>query len=88
MGILSTIIVGGVAGALGKLVMPGKDPGGIFVTVLLGIAGAWLANYLGGMLGIMTDGGLIRDIILATVGAVILLILYRLFLKMRGGGTV
>lgn len=88
MGILSTIIVGGVAGALGKLVMPGKDPGGIIVTVLLGIAGAWLANYLGGMLGIMTDGGLIRDIILATVGAVILLILYRLFLKMRGGGTV
>ena len=88
MGILSTIIVGGVAGALGKLVMPGKDPGGIIVTILLGIAGAWVANYIGGMLGIMTDGGLIRDIILATVGAVILLILYRFFLKMRGGGTV
>ena len=88
MGILSTIIVGGVAGALGKFVMPGKDPGGIIVTILLGIAGAWVANYLGGMLGIMTDGGLIRDIILATVGAVILLILYRFFLKMRGGGTV
>lgn len=88
MGILSTIIVGGVAGALGKFVMPGKDPGGIIVTILLGIAGAWVANYLGGMLGIMTDGGLIRDIILATVGAVILLLLYRLFLKLRGGGTV
>jgi uncharacterized membrane protein YeaQ/YmgE (transglycosylase-associated protein family) len=87
MGIISTVIVGGIAGALGKFVMPGKDPGGFIVTILLGIAGAVVAGYVGGMLGMITEGGLIREIIFATIGAVILLALYRLFLKMRGGGT-
>ena len=84
MSIIGTIVVGAVAGALGKFIMPGKDPGGFIVTILLGIAGAFVADYLGGMLGLMTDGGLIREIIVATIGAVVLLGLYRLFLKMRG----
>ncbi len=87
MSIIGSIIVGGIAGGLGKLVMPGKDPGGIIVTILLGVAGAVVANYVGGMLGMATDGGLIFEIITAAVGAIVLLFLYRMFLKMRGGGA-
>ncbi len=87
MSIIGSIIVGGIAGGLGKLVMPGKDPGGIIVTILLGVAGAVIANYVGGMLGMATDGGLIFEIITAAVGAIVLLFLYRMFLKMRGGGA-
>jgi uncharacterized membrane protein YeaQ/YmgE (transglycosylase-associated protein family) len=87
MSIIGSIIVGGIAGGLGKLVMPGKDPGGIIVTILLGIAGAVVANYVGPMLGIAKDGGLVFEIITAAVGAIILLFLYRLFLKMRGGSA-
>jgi len=51
MAILSTILVGLVVGAIAKLLMPGKDPGGFIVTILLGIAGAFIAGYLGQALG-------------------------------------
>ncbi|MEQ1548913.1 MAG: GlsB/YeaQ/YmgE family stress response membrane protein [Chakrabartia sp.] len=87
MSIIGSIIVGGIAGGLGKLVMPGKDPGGIIVTILLGVAGAVLANYVSPLLGISADGGLIFEIITAAIGAIVLLFLYRMFLKMRGGGA-
>jgi uncharacterized membrane protein YeaQ/YmgE (transglycosylase-associated protein family) len=86
MSIIGTVIVGGIAGALGKLIMPGDDPGGIIVTILLGIGGAFVASLIFPMLGMSADGGLIWDIITGTVGAIILLGLYRLFLKMRSGG--
>jgi uncharacterized membrane protein YeaQ/YmgE (transglycosylase-associated protein family) len=88
MGIIGTVVVGAIAGGLGKLVMPGKDPGGFIVTILLGIGGAFVASLVFPLLGMSSDGALIWDIITGTVGAVILLGLYRLFLKMRGGGTV
>jgi len=51
MAILSTILVGLIVGAIAKLLMPGKDPGGFIVTILLGIAGAFVASYLGQALG-------------------------------------
>ena len=76
MGIIAWIIIGGIAGALAKLIMPGDDPGGIIVTILIGIAGAFIGGFLTSLLGI-GSGGLIWTIIVATVGAIILLAIYR-----------
>ncbi|MGB7404547.1 MAG: GlsB/YeaQ/YmgE family stress response membrane protein [Pacificimonas sp.] len=75
--ILYWILIGLVAGVLGKLIMPGRDPGGIIVTILLGIAGAIVGGFIAGALGI--GGGLIVQLIVATLGAVLLLWLYRMF---------
>jgi uncharacterized membrane protein YeaQ/YmgE (transglycosylase-associated protein family) len=69
------IVVGLIAGALAKWVMPGPDPGGIIVTILIGIAGAFVGGYLAGLVGI--GGGPIMTIIIATVGAILLLAIYR-----------
>jgi uncharacterized membrane protein YeaQ/YmgE (transglycosylase-associated protein family) len=77
MHILWTAIIGLVAGALAKLIMPGKDPGGIWITMLLGVAGAFVANFLGGALGWYGEGhsaGLIGS----TVGAIVILLVYRM----------
>jgi uncharacterized membrane protein YeaQ/YmgE (transglycosylase-associated protein family) len=79
------IIVGGIAGALAKLIMPGDDPGGIIVTILLGIAGAIVAGFLASLIGI-GGGGLIWSIIIATIGAIILLAIYRLIASNRAAG--
>ena len=73
--IIGWIIVGGIAGALAKLIMPGDDPGGFIVTILLGIAGAFIGGFLAGLIGL--GGGFIWTIILATIGAIILLAIYR-----------
>jgi uncharacterized membrane protein YeaQ/YmgE (transglycosylase-associated protein family) len=76
MHIIVTLIVGLIVGALAKLVMPGKDPGGIIITMLIGIAGAFIAGLLGHALGWYAVGegpGIIASI----VGAVILLAIYR-----------
>ncbi len=81
-GFLGWILIGIVAGVLGKFVMPGKDPGGFVVTILLGIAGALLAGFLGSAIGVYQQGqpaGWIG----ATVGAIILLIIYRLVMRGR-----
>jgi uncharacterized membrane protein YeaQ/YmgE (transglycosylase-associated protein family) len=83
MHILITLIVGLVVGALAKLVMPGKDPGGMVITALLGVAGAFIAGALGHSLGWYEIGegpGLIASI----VGAVILLAIYRAVARPRG----
>ena len=80
--IIWTILVGLVIGAIAKLLMPGKDPGGCIITILLGIAGAFVASYLGQALGWYQPGqpaGFIGSV----VGAMILLLLYR-FLFRRG----
>ena len=74
--ILSWIIIGLIAGALAKLIMPGDDPGGIIVTILIGIAGAFVGGFLAGLIG-LGGGGLIWTIIIATLGAIILLAIYR-----------
>ena len=73
-------IIGLVAGALAKLIMPGKDPGGIFITMLLGIAGSLLAGFLGRSLGWYQEGES-AGFILSIVGAILLLVAYRMFKK-------
>lgn len=83
MGIISWIIVGLIAGALAKLIMPGDDPGGFFVTILIGVAGAFVGGFIGQFLGI--GGGAtginIATIVTATGGALVLLFAYRLIKK-------
>ena len=74
--IIGWIIIGLIAGALAKLIMPGDDPGGIFITIILGIAGALVGGFLAGLIGI-GGGGTIWTIIIATIGAIILLAIYR-----------
>lgn len=82
MGIISWILLGLIAGALAKWLVPGRDPGGILVTVLLGIGGALLGGWLGSALFDVDDAvsGFfhLSSWIAAVVGAVILLLLYRL----------
>ena len=81
-GILGWILFGLVAGVIAKLLMPGRDPGGFIVTILLGIAGAFLGGFLGQAMGLYSEGepaGLIMSI----VGAVVLLGLYRAFAGRR-----
>jgi uncharacterized membrane protein YeaQ/YmgE (transglycosylase-associated protein family) len=74
--IIGWIIIGLIAGALGKLIMPGDDPGGIIVTILLGIAGAVVGGFLAGLIG-LGGGGILWTIVVATLGAIILLAIYR-----------
>jgi uncharacterized membrane protein YeaQ/YmgE (transglycosylase-associated protein family) len=83
MGIFSWIVLGIIAGALAKWLMPGKDGGGIFITMGLGIAGAFVGGYLGSFLGVGVTGGGINlgSIGTATAGAFILLWLYRTIKK-------
>src|SRR5262249_405902 len=71
MAILSTILVGLVVGAIAKLLMPGKDPGGFIVTILLGIAGAFIATYLGQAVGLY-KAGQPAGWIMSVIGAMIL----------------
>ena len=75
-------LIGLVAGAIAKFIMPGKDPGGILITMLLGIAGAVLAGYLGRALGLYGEGQS-AGLIMSVVGAIIILAIYRL-VKRRG----
>ncbi|MGH7585771.1 MAG: GlsB/YeaQ/YmgE family stress response membrane protein [Gemmatimonadales bacterium] len=82
MGILSWILMGLIAGALGKWIMPGKDPGGVIVTILLGIGGAILGGWIGSMLGLGTTNAFdLRTLLFAIVGALLILFLYRQFKK-------
>jgi uncharacterized membrane protein YeaQ/YmgE (transglycosylase-associated protein family) len=78
MGILWWIIIGGIAGGIAKLLMPGRDPGGCVVTILLGIAGAMLGGWLLGLL-IPGRGTEPTGFIGAVLGAMLLLLLYRMF---------
>lgn len=75
--LLSTVVVGLIVGAIAKLIMPGKDPGGILVTMLLGIAGALVATYLGQALGWYTEGEP-AGWIMSILGAILLLVIYRM----------
>ena len=85
MGIIAWIIVGLIAGALAKLIMPGDDPGGIIVTMLIGIVGAFVGGFVFGLFGGSGVSGInIGSIIVAVVGALILLAIYRLIV---GGRT-
>jgi uncharacterized membrane protein YeaQ/YmgE (transglycosylase-associated protein family) len=82
-GILGWLFTGLVAGALGRLILPGKDPGGIVVTLLLGIAGALLAWKLTPVLGFHIADGSWQAYAAATMGAVALLLAYRMIMVRR-----
>ncbi len=82
MGWFSWIILGGIAGALAKWIMPGEDPGGIFVTILIGIVGGLLGGFVGSKLGLGGVSGFnLISLGLAIGGAVVLLLIYRLVFK-------
>lgn len=85
-GWISWIIIGGIAGAVGKLLLPGKDGGGMAVTILLGIAGALLMGFLGKLTG-WYGAGQGPDFIAAVVGSIILLVIYRMVKSRSGGGS-
>ena len=79
MGLLSWVVVGLLAGLLAKWVMPGSDPGGAIVTILVGMAGASVGGFVVSILGgIGATGFNVWSVLVATLGAVILLALYRL----------
>jgi len=82
MAVIGWIVFGLVVGALAKLVMPGRDPGGIIVTMLLGIAGALLGGFLGRAMGLYGPGEA-AGFLMSFLGAVILLILYRMMMRRR-----
>jgi uncharacterized membrane protein YeaQ/YmgE (transglycosylase-associated protein family) len=84
MGILWTLIIGLVVGAIAKFLMPGKDPGGFIVTMLIGVAGALLAGFIGRALGWYAEPGEGPGIIASIIGAMLLLFIYRLFVGRRG----
>jgi len=82
MVVIGWIVFGLIVGALAKLVMPGRDPGGIIVTMLLGIAGALLGGFLGRALGLYGPGEA-AGWLMSFLGAVILLMLYRMLVRRR-----
>jgi uncharacterized membrane protein YeaQ/YmgE (transglycosylase-associated protein family) len=82
MSILLWILFGLIVGAVAKLIMPGRDPGGIIVTILLGVVGSLLGGWLGQALGLYGPGEP-AGFIMAVIGAIILLLLYRLVIGRR-----
>jgi uncharacterized membrane protein YeaQ/YmgE (transglycosylase-associated protein family) len=82
MAILGWILFGLIVGALAKLVMPGRDPGGIIVTMLLGIAGAVLGGFVGRAMGLYGEGDA-AGFLMSFLGAILLLVLYRLMVRRR-----
>ena len=82
MHILVTIIIGFFVGLVAKLLMPGRDPGGFIITTLLGIAGAFVAKYLGTAMGWYSEGDP-AGFIASVVGAILLLAIYRLAFRRR-----
>lgn len=83
MGILWALIIGLVVGALAKLFMPGRDPGGIVITMLLGVAGSLVAGFLGRAAGWYHNPGEGPGIIASIIGAMVLLFVYRMVVGRR-----
>ena len=81
-GIIGWIVIGLLAGGIAKLLMPGRDPGGCIITVLLGIAGALLAGFIGSAVG-WYDEGEAAGFLAAIVGAFIILFIYRMVVGRR-----
>ena len=82
MGILSWILFGLVVGVIAKLLMPGRDPGGFIITILIGIAGALLGGFVGQAMGFYGPGEP-AGWIMSILGAIILLVLYRMLARRR-----
>jgi uncharacterized membrane protein YeaQ/YmgE (transglycosylase-associated protein family) len=81
-GIIGWIVIGGLAGLLAKFLTPGRDPGGCIVTILLGVAGALVAGWLGHVVGWYRTGER-AGFVAAVVGAIIILLIYRLITSRR-----
>ena len=84
MNILGTILIGLIVGVIAKLLMPGKDPGGWVVAIILGLAGSFVAGFLGRSLGWYADGES-AGFIFSIVGAMLLLFIWRAASKNKGG---
>jgi uncharacterized membrane protein YeaQ/YmgE (transglycosylase-associated protein family) len=85
MHLLWMIVIGLIVGALAKLIMPGRDPGGVIVTILLGIAGSVVAGLIGRALGWYSEGQP-AGFIASLIGAIIILAIYRLIIGRTAGG--
>ena len=84
MGIIAWVVLGLIAGAIAKFLMPGRDPGGIFITIIIGIVGAVIGGFIGNSLGVGDVSGVnLWSIVLAVAGSVILLIIYRMISSRR-----
>jgi uncharacterized membrane protein YeaQ/YmgE (transglycosylase-associated protein family) len=84
MGILAWILFGLIAGIIAKLLMPGKDPGGFIITILLGIAGALIGGFIASALGFGgVEGFDFASFLIAVLGAILLLVLYRMMAGKR-----
>jgi uncharacterized membrane protein YeaQ/YmgE (transglycosylase-associated protein family) len=80
--IIGTLVIGLIIGVVAKLLMPGRDPGGCIITMLLGVAGSFVASYLGEKMG-WYEQGQPAGFIASVVGAMLLLLLYRLIAPRR-----
>lgn len=88
MGILSWVVFGLLAGLIAKLLMPGRDPGGFIITILLGVAGALVGGFIAQALGMGSISGFnLGSFIIAVLGAILLLILYRMFARRDAGSA-
>lgn len=84
MSILAWIVLGLIAGLIAKAIMPGRDPGGVIVTIVIGIVGAMIGGFIGNTLaGTGINGFSIQSIVLAVIGALILLWVYRVATRNR-----
>ena len=91
MGIIAFIILGLIAGVIAKAIMPGDDPGGIIVTAIIGIVGALLGGFIAGALFDADPMDEFFDVstwLTAIVGAIVLLVVYRLVIDRRGGRVI
>jgi uncharacterized membrane protein YeaQ/YmgE (transglycosylase-associated protein family) len=80
MTILGWIVFGLIVGIVGKFLMPGRDPGGFVITILIGIAGSLVGGFLGRVLGLYGEGDPV-GFIMAVIGSIVLLVLYRMFAR-------
>lgn len=80
MEIITMLVIGLIVGIIAKFLMPGNDPGGIIITILLGIAGSFLAHYIGSSLGWYSEGEAV-GFIASVIGAIILLLIYRMLFR-------
>ncbi len=83
MGFLAWILFGLIVGAVAKLIMPGRDPGGCIVTILLGIAGSFVGGFLGQLLGFYRNPMAGSSWIMSIIGAIVILALYRAIVGRR-----
>ena len=82
MGLLSWLLLGLIVGIIAKFLMPGKDPGGFVLTIILGIAGAFVGGFFGSRIGFGSVSGFdLRSLLIAVGGAICLLVVYRIFKK-------